>query len=135
MSDNEIMMMAHLMRRAGFGATREELESYVSKGYEATVEELLHPQNSPPALDDEDLIKRYHVDANSLMTLDSCQTYWLYRMINTKRPLEEKLALFWHGLYATGYTKLNQPMMILKQVDMFRRYGLGWFPRPVIRVV
>ena len=127
MSDNEIMMMAHLMRRAGFGATREELESYVSKGYEATVEELLHPQNSPPALDDEDLIKRYHVDANSLMTLDSCQTYWLYRMINTKRPLEEKLALFWHGLYATGYTKLNQPMMILKQVDMFRRYGLGGF--------
>jgi hypothetical protein len=34
--------MAHLMRRAGFGATRDELEAYVARGYEATVEELLH---------------------------------------------------------------------------------------------
>ena len=35
--------MAHLMRRAGFGATRDELEARVAKGYEATVEELLNP--------------------------------------------------------------------------------------------
>ena len=36
--------MAHLMRRAGFGATRDELEDHVAMGYEATVEELLHPR-------------------------------------------------------------------------------------------
>ena len=127
MAPQDIALMAHLLRRAGFGATREELERYVAQGYEATVEELLHPEDAPQALADEDLIRRYHVDENSLMLIDSCQTYWLYRMINTRRPLEEKLALFWHGVFATGYTKLNQPKAILNQIDMFRRYGLGSF--------
>ncbi|MED5589307.1 MAG: hypothetical protein VX581_10735, partial [Chloroflexota bacterium] len=41
MSDQDIALMAHLMRRAGFGATRDELETRVANGYEATVEELL----------------------------------------------------------------------------------------------
>ena len=42
MAEDNIALMAHLMRRAGFGATRDELESRVAKGYEATVEELLN---------------------------------------------------------------------------------------------
>ena len=91
---DDIALMSHLMRRAGFGAGRDELEARVANGYEATVEELLHPEDGPPAVADEDLIRRYHVDENSLMLIDSCQTYWLYRMINTRRPLEEKIALF-----------------------------------------
>ena len=127
MPDSDIALMAHLMRRAGFGSTREELEAYVAKGYEATVEELLHPEDAPAALDDEDLIRRHHIDLNNLAQLDGCQRYWIYRMINTKRPFEEKLALFWHGVFATGDAKLNQPRMILKQIDMFRRFGLGSF--------
>jgi uncharacterized protein (DUF1800 family) len=127
MPPQDIALMAHLLRRAGFGASRDELERYAAQGYEATVEELLHPENAPPALEDEDLIRRYHVDENSLMLIESCQSYWLYRMINTRRPLEEKVALFWHSVFATGYTKLNQPKQILNQVDMFRRCGLGSF--------
>ena len=134
MADVDIALMAHLMRRAGFGATREELETYVAKGYDATVEELLHPEDAPPALQDEDIIRRYHTDMNELNLIESCQTYWLYRMINTRRPLEEKLALFWHGLFATGYTKLNQPKTILSQIEMFRRYGLGSFRSLLIEV-
>ena len=43
----DIELMAHLMRRAGFGATREELEERVGVGYEATVEELLDPESQP----------------------------------------------------------------------------------------
>ena len=125
MANTDIALMAHLMRRAGFGATRDELEAYVAKGYEATVEELLHPENAPPALHDEDIIRRYHIDQNDLTQIQSCQTYWMYRMINTTRPLEEKLALFWHTVFATGNTKVNHPRMILKQIAMFRRYGLG----------
>ncbi|MGQ4807225.1 hypothetical protein NKDENANG_00569 [Candidatus Entotheonellaceae bacterium PAL068K] len=134
MAQQERALMAHLLRRAGFGATREELEDYIAKGYEATVEELLHPENAPPALEDEDLIRRYHVDENSLMLLESCQAYWAYRMVNTKRPLEEKLALFWHGVLATGYTKLNQPKAILRQIDLFRRCGLGSFRDLLVEV-
>ena len=134
MPENDIALMAHLMRRAGFGAARDELEEYAARGYEATLEELLHPEKAPPALKDEDLIRRYHMDENNLLLVDSCRTYWLYRMINTSRPLEEKLALFWHGVFATGYTKLNQPKAILRQLEMFRRYGLGSFRELLVQV-
>ena len=134
MSDKDLALMAHLMRRAGFGATHEEIKQRAAKGYEATVEELLHPELQPPALDDEDLLKRYHVDGNNLLMLESCQTYWLYRMINTRRPLEEKMALFYHGIFATGYTKLNHPKIILNQVEMFRRLGLGSFHRILVEL-
>jgi uncharacterized protein (DUF1800 family) len=134
MATADITLMAHLLRRAGFGATREELESYATKGYEATVEELLHPEKVAAGLDDEDLVGRYHVGHNSLMALPAAQAYWLWRMIHTRRPLEEKLALFWHGLFATGYTKLNQPKQILKQIDMFRHYGLGSFSTLLVQL-
>ena len=49
MADKDIALMAHLMRRAGFGANREELEARVKKGYEATVEEFQKPVVSPQA--------------------------------------------------------------------------------------
>ena len=127
MQNQDIALLPHLLRRAGFGATSDELERYAAIGYEAAVEELLHPENMPPALEDEDLIRRYHVDQNGLLIVDSCQAYLVYRMVNTRRPLEEKLALFWHGIFATGYTKLNQPKAILNQIEMFRRHGLGRF--------
>ena len=48
MADGDLALMAHLMRRAGFGASRGELEARVAKGYEATVEELLHPEDQEP---------------------------------------------------------------------------------------
>ncbi len=134
MSGSDIAQMAHLMRRAGFGATRDELERYVAQGYEAVVEELLHPAEAPPALEEEDVIRRYHVGQNNLLLLDSCQAYWLYRMINTRRPLEEKVALFWHGVFATAYFKLNQPKAILNQVEMFRRYGMGSFQTLLVQI-
>ena len=134
MPGSDIAQMAHLMRRAGFGATRDELERYVAQGYEAVVEELLNPEKAPPALEDEDVIRRYHVGQNNLLLLDSCQAYWLCRMINTRRPLEEKIALFWHGVFATAYFKLNQPKAILNQVETFRRYGMGSFQTLLVRL-
>ena len=60
MGDKDIALMAHLMRRAGFGATRDELESRAAKGYEATVEELLNPEEQPDL--DMALLQRYFVD-------------------------------------------------------------------------
>ena len=58
MANQDLAMMSHLMRRAGFGAPREELEARVAKGYEATVEELLHPEEQPSL--DRDEMMRYH---------------------------------------------------------------------------
>ena len=128
MSHEDIVLMAHLLRRAGFGATRDELEQRVARGYEATVEELLHPEKAPPALDDEDLTRRYHVDQTTFINLpQSNQAYWVRRMINTNRPLEEKIALFWHGVFATGWVKIHSGRAVMRQVDMLRRCGLGSF--------
>ena len=123
---SELGLMSHLLRRAGFGANPDELDSYLNQGYEATVEQLFNPGGSP-SLDGEDLIRRYHIDQNSLMLIESSQAYWLYRMINTKRPLEEKIALFWHGLFATAYGKLNHAKAVVNQTNTFRRRGLGHF--------
>jgi uncharacterized protein (DUF1800 family) len=134
MAENGIALMAHLLRRAGFGATRDELEVYLAKGYESTVEELLHPQPAPLAREDDLLFRRYHVDVNSMMYHESGQTYWLHRMVNTRHPLEEKLALFWHQLFATSATKMNQVKLVIQQVDMFRRYGLGSFAELLVQL-
>ncbi len=121
----DLQLMAHLFRRAGFGATRDELEKAVAKGYEATVEELLHPEAAPPV--EEDVLQRYYLDAKESFQLDGAQTGWTYRLITTQRPLEEKMALFWHGLFATGFNKCDDPRVISQQIAMFRRHGLGNF--------
>ncbi|ETW98095.1 MAG: hypothetical protein ETSY1_20180 [Candidatus Entotheonella factor] len=126
MSQQDMALMAHLLRRAGFGATRQELEGYLTKGYEATVEELLNPGDAQSMPDD--VIRRYHTDMAEMRELYSVASYWMYRMITTRCPLEEKLALFWHGLFATGYSKLNQARSLLNQIEMFRRQALGPLP-------
>ena len=100
-SDRELI--AHLSRRAGFGATPMELEHYLSLGYENTVEEFLsgNPAESIP----DDLIYRRHVDLHT--TQGHNAAYWAYRLISTDQPLQEKIALFWHGIFATAELKLN----------------------------
>ena len=134
MADNNAALIAHLLRRAGFGATREELEAYLHVGYEAAVEELLHPTAPPIPPSDEFLMRRYHVDVNSMMYNESGQAYWLHRMINTPRPLEEKIALLWHHIFATSCGKINQIKVVIHQVDMFRRHGMGPFDQLLRRV-
>ena len=121
---DDIALMAHLMRRAGFGATRDELEARVAKGYEATVEELLHPETQPA------------VDAYSLLRYQPASllpggqppmgnVHWLYYLVNTQRPLEEKMALFWHHVFATGNSKVDNYDQLLEQIELFRQNGMG----------
>ena len=57
MADNDIALMAHLMRRAGFGAPYDEVEARAAKGYEATVEELLQSEEQPDL--ESDVLHRY----------------------------------------------------------------------------
>ncbi len=126
MSKEDLALMAHLMRRASFGATREELEERVIKGYEATVEELLHTEDAPRA--NEYALIRYHPGA----LLPGGQppmahVNWMYHMLNTGRPLEEKMALFWHQVFATGNGKVDNYSDMLEQIAMFRRHGMGNF--------
>ena len=81
----DIGLMAHLLRRAGFGAPREELEAYAARGYEATVEELLYPERSPDL--EYDLLERYMEEWDDRAATDAARQLWFYRMIVGKRPL------------------------------------------------
>jgi hypothetical protein len=125
-------LMAHLFRRAGFGATPEELEAALARGYEATVELLLHPEQLPDV--DEDLIFRYYVDFHESRKIDSAMSHWVYRMINTRRPLEEKMTLFWHCLFATGNSKVESPPTMLQQINTFRGFALGNFRNILVQL-
>ena len=125
MSDRDVALMAHLMRRAGFGATLVELEEYAAKGYESVVEELLHPVN--PRRMPDDIIRRYHHEQSGMMGQISPGTYWLYRMVSTNAPLREKMALLWHGIFATAFPKITQGKVLMDQVKMFMRHGMGSF--------
>ena len=118
-------LIAHLMRRAGFGATREEIESYAAKGYDATVEDLLDPTDTRWMGDY--MARRFHHEQSGMMGPWGSGDNWLYRMISTRAPLTEKAALFWHGIFATGYPKVIHGKMLSDQIKMFRRYGLGNF--------
>ena len=124
MAKQDIALMAHLMRRAGFGATREELEALVEKGYEQTVEELLNTE-AQPALDRYELV-RYHPWTWKPGTLPGMGSVeWLWFMVNTKRPLEEKMTLFWHHLFATGVSKVDHYDEITMMVAEFREKGMA----------
>ena len=124
MAKNDLAMMAHLMRRAGFGATREELEARVAVGYEATVEELLHPERQEPV----NLLQmlRYHPWAWKAGTMQGMGSApWMFRMLNTKAPLQEKVTLFWHQLFATGVSKVDHYDEIDDMLATFREKGMG----------
>ena len=125
MASKEFQLMAHLMRRAGFGASREELDALVEQGYEAMVESLLdtdHPNEMSL-----DLMRRYNPETSGMMGPGGGSERWMYRMISTDAPLREKIALFWHGIFATGYSKLCSGKPLDDQIQTFLRHGLGSF--------
>ena len=119
----DVELIAHLMRRAGFGATRDELEAFSGRGYEATVNDLVHPTDTSWA--GSYLVRRFHYEQSGMMTPHGAPAYWLYRLITTKAPLYEKMALFWHGIFATGYPKVIHGKALSDQIRAFRRYGMG----------
>ena len=123
-SKEDISLMSHLMRRAGFGGTRDEIVSLCDQGYEATVEELLDPDSKPPV--DEYSLFRYHpITEVPGGAAAPGQANWLYFMATTQRPLQEKIALFWHHVFATGNSKVDNCNHLLEQIALFREHGMG----------
>ena len=121
----DIGLMAHLMRRAGFGATREQLDVLEATGYEAAVEQLLNPGEETRMEDY--LVRRFHPEFSSMMGPRAPGENWLYRMATTSSPLQEKMALLWHGIFATGYAKVVHGKALSDQIRMFRQRGMGSF--------
>ena len=117
-------LMAHLMRRAGFGAQYHELEALAEKGYEQTVNELLNPESQPDGLD-LDLIERSFLEWNHFVR--GVPEYFAWRMINSKCQLEEKMVLFWHSILCTADSKVQSYPTSYDELEMFRKFGMGSF--------
>jgi uncharacterized protein (DUF1800 family) len=117
-----VELFAHLFRRAGFGATPDDIARAMAVGYEATVDWLLHPEQQAEI--DVDLACRYWPEMAS--GFNGTAPYWMHRMINTPRPLEEKMTFFWHCLFATSRTKVRHWHLFF-QNETLRGLALGNF--------
>ena len=125
MADQDIALMAHLLRRAGFGASRDEIEAKAAQGYQQTLDDLLNPESQPTI--EEDLLFRYNPSYWQSAAIENNVQAWLYTMINTPRQLQEKMALFWHMIFCAGHSKIDSGYEMGRMVAMFREHGMGNF--------
>ena len=104
-------MYEHLLRRAGFGARSDEIDTYRELSLRQAVDRLIDYESIPDDVDAKIPEVGYvgmtlrgefspHTDINH------ARQRWLFRMIHTDRPLQEKMALFWHNHFATAYSKI-----------------------------
>jgi uncharacterized protein (DUF1800 family) len=147
----------HLLRRAGFGASPAELDYYQNLGFSRTIDELI---NFARVVDDVDgkigtpgYVATTTNGAFSPGTvINDARQRWLFRMTHTRRPLQEKMALFWHNHFATAYSKVagntnsidgarmlnaktsEHPAGLRGQLEIFREYALGNFRDLLVEV-
>ena len=115
--------IGHLLRRAGFGTSPEELAIYESLGFGGAVDRLLNYQEV--ADDDmENRLKALNINFNSP---DDHQRWWLLRMAWTQRPLLEKMTLFWHGVLTTSFRTIGPYMSMAKQNQFLREHAFDTF--------
>jgi uncharacterized protein (DUF1800 family) len=117
--------VAHLYRRAAFGATWAELETGVKLGPEGCVNRILRGSDQA-AVNDSDFaaMARTAVAAASDRSL---QGWWIYRMLAGPHPLVERLTLFWHDHFATSQEKVANLGLMRAQNELFRKFALGQF--------
>ncbi len=112
-------LVAHLMRRAGFGATPSELDTLTrEKTYEEIVDDLVNPERFEDL--DQSYIERYYGGELAAVHVGK----WMFRMANTRRPLEEKMSLFLHQTFPVAWGKGEHGPSIYSEIEMFRRVGL-----------
>ncbi|MEQ1897308.1 MAG: DUF1800 domain-containing protein [Vicinamibacterales bacterium] len=140
----------HLLRRAGFGASPDERVGYFGLSFNQAVDQLIDYERQPDDIDAKvgtngylGVTTRGGQYAPNTVINDSRQR-WLFRMTHTERPLQEKMALFWHNHFATTYSKVagfagatqGARMMAGKpgevpgppgQYELFRQHALGNF--------
>ena len=118
--------IAHLLRRAGFGGSPEEIETYLRLGFDAAVDRLVNYEQIP-----NDALEARVAEAEAAfgerVRLPELQLLWLTRILHTARPLEEKMVLFWHNHFATANTKVGAPPLMYAQNQLFRQHAMGSF--------
>jgi uncharacterized protein (DUF1800 family) len=102
----------HLLRRTGFGGSPDEIGEYAAIGYHAAVDLLVFYELAPDDVDGR-IGEPGHVGVTTRTqflpdtSITDARQRWLFRMIHTRRPLQEKMALFWHHHFATAYSKIS----------------------------
>jgi uncharacterized protein (DUF1800 family) len=109
--------MQHLLRRAGFAPTHDEVEHAVGLSDEEVIDEIVHPERVvetlPPALELPPGVDAKPADLAS---------WWLARMAGSIRPALEKTTFFWHGLHTSGFDKLgNRGVAAMATQNQFQR--------------
>lgn len=114
----------HLLRRAGFGGTPEEVEAAVKIGVDRMVDILVTPSRDglqefgTRVLPNGELVNlSYDVNAQ--------RAQWLFEMAHTFYPLKEKMALFWHDHFSVGAENFRSFPLLNAHINLFRRLGLG----------
>jgi uncharacterized protein (DUF1800 family) len=115
----------HLLRRAGFGPSAAEAEEYARLGFERSVDRLVSALDAPAPADPPGF-NPFRPGAIHLA--------WTERMRASSTPLAEKLALFWHGHFATSIRKVEDPKLMWRQMRVFREKGAGRFSDLVLAV-
>jgi uncharacterized protein (DUF1800 family) len=117
---------AHLLRRAGFGGTNDDVTAFAQLDAQRAVDAMLHPVGPDVVFND------YPPELGTMSAnlygprTTAVQLWWLDRMLRSKHQLVEKMTLFWHNYFATGVSK-SPPEMMAQQNALFRAQGLSNF--------
>ncbi|MDA1018144.1 MAG: DUF1800 domain-containing protein, partial [Planctomycetota bacterium] len=123
---------AHLLTRAGFGASYADIQRAIADGLDATVTRLTTPQDESVDFHATDrLLRGAAIDSGNIGDL---KAWWLFRMTHSANPLVEKLSLFWHNHFATSNAKVDSVRFMLDQNDLMRKHALGDF-RPLLHAM
>src|SRR5579864_2152161 len=140
----------HLLRRAGFGARPDELAPFQNFTISQAVDALLNYEEVPDDVDAHIGQPGYAGTTSTgpfspASVITDARQRWLFRMVHSNRPLQEKMTLFWHNHFATGYTKIagligpaeatrymaakssEDPGRVRGQIEMLRDNALGNF--------
>jgi uncharacterized protein (DUF1800 family) len=104
--------LEHALRRIGFGASRAELDSYAGRSVNSVIDSLLNYEQFPDDVDS-NIGKREYVAVTTRgqfapnTVINDARQRELFRMAHSQRPLQEKMALFWHNHFATAFSKVN----------------------------
>ena len=117
--------VAHLMKRAAFGATVVELDQLTSAfTYDEIVDFLVKSEEQPDI--DQTYTERYYFGETSQRNTPFIAS-WVYRMLNGKRPLQEKMTLFLHHVFPVGWGKGMNFLTTNENIATYRRIAMTDF--------
>jgi hypothetical protein len=118
--------LCHLLRRATLGISLDRLRSFASRSPSQIIDGLMtyEPTDDRPYAE---MLRGLSGSLSVIHSPDEAQRWWLYRILDTPRPIQERIALFWHNHFATSTGKVHQSALVSRQIDIFRRLGLGNF--------